>query len=70
MKVLLFALGNDFPKSPFLPHFYSKRCVAYTGTHDNNTIQGMRETGTENKEVAIIGSLGNHFNLNPHIEEG
>ena len=40
MRVLLFAFGDDFPHSVFLPHNYVKNCVAYTGTHDNNTVQG------------------------------
>jgi 4-alpha-glucanotransferase len=43
MKVLMFAFGEDFPSSVFLPHNYVKTCVAYTGTHDNNTLQGWYE---------------------------
>ena len=39
MKILQFAFdaGND---SEYLPHNYDKNCVVYTGTHDNDTIQG------------------------------
>lgn len=40
MRVLLFAFGDDFPDGAFLPHNYIPNCVAYTGTHDNNTVQG------------------------------
>lgn len=40
MKVLLFAFGDDLKKNPYLPHNYTENCVVYTGTHDNNTIQG------------------------------
>ncbi|MEJ2638018.1 MAG: 4-alpha-glucanotransferase [Desulfosarcinaceae bacterium] len=40
MRVLQFAFGDDFPDSPFLPHRHPVNCVAYTGTHDNNTLQG------------------------------
>ncbi len=36
MKVLQFAFQTD-PNDPFLPHNYPVNCVAYTGTHDNNT---------------------------------
>jgi 4-alpha-glucanotransferase len=43
MKVLMFAFGKDFPSSVFLPHNYVKTCVAYTGTHDNNTLRGWYE---------------------------
>lgn len=39
MKVLLFAFpgGKD---SEYLPHNYGKNAVVYTGTHDNDTIEG------------------------------
>jgi 4-alpha-glucanotransferase len=40
MKVLLFAFGDDFPKSSYLPHNVEKNCIFYTGTHDNNTVKG------------------------------
>lgn len=39
MKVLQFAFLGD-NNSPHLPHNYQKNCVAYTGTHDNNTLLG------------------------------
>jgi 4-alpha-glucanotransferase len=38
MKVLQFAF--DKPTNPFLPHNYAPNCVAYTGTHDNDTTRG------------------------------
>lgn len=38
MRVFQFAfLGGD---NPHLPHHYQKNCVAYSGTHDNNTLLG------------------------------
>jgi len=40
MCVLLFAFGDDDPKQPYLPHNYVRNCIAYTGTHDNNTARG------------------------------
>jgi 4-alpha-glucanotransferase len=48
MKVLQFAFGAG-PNDPFLPHNYTTPdWVAYTGTHDNDTILGWyRETSTE-----------------------
>ena len=39
MRVLQFAFLGD-PDSPHLPHNYENNCVAYTGTHDNNTLLG------------------------------
>ncbi len=44
MKVLLFAFGEDNPRHPYLPHNYQKNCLAYTGTHDNNTVRGWFES--------------------------
>jgi 4-alpha-glucanotransferase len=38
MRILQFAFSD--PKNPFLPHHYARNCVAYTGTHDNETIAG------------------------------
>ncbi len=39
MKVLEFAFSaND--KNSYLPMFYDKNCVGYTGTHDNDSILG------------------------------
>ncbi|MBN2460599.1 MAG: 4-alpha-glucanotransferase [Candidatus Cloacimonetes bacterium] len=42
MKILQFAFGNGL-ENPFLPHNYNENCVAYTGTHDNDTLQGWFE---------------------------
>ena len=39
MKVLLFAFSGG-SESEYLPHNYGKNAVVYTGTHDNDTIEG------------------------------
>ncbi len=39
MKVLQFAFAGD-ASDPYLPHNYPRNCVAYTGTHDNDTTAG------------------------------
>src|SRR6185312_1809148 len=40
MAILQFAFGND-PQGPsFRPHKYPRNLVAYTGTHDNDTVVG------------------------------
>lgn len=39
MRVFQFAFLGD-PASPHLPHTYKHNSVAYTGTHDNNTLLG------------------------------
>lgn len=41
MKVLEFAFDKrDNNNSDYLPYNYTPHCVAYTGTHDNDTVQG------------------------------
>ena len=52
MRVLQFGFG-DAPTSPHLPHNYVKDCVAYTGTHDNDTLVGWHD--------AASGAARKHF---------
>lgn len=50
MKIVQFAFGSD-ASNPFLPHnFESTRFVAYTGTHDNDTVRGWFETAQESEK--------------------
>lgn len=46
MKIFQFAFANG-PTDPFLPHNYPRNCVAYTGTHDNDTALGWYRTAPE-----------------------
>lgn len=46
MKVFQFAFSTD-PLDPFLPHNYVENCVAYTGTHDNDTAFGWYAAAPE-----------------------
>lgn len=49
MKILQFAFAGT-PEDPFLPHNYPVNCVAYTGTHDNDTTVGWYTSGTEKEK--------------------
>ncbi|NBB78249.1 MAG: 4-alpha-glucanotransferase [Verrucomicrobia bacterium] len=40
IRVEQFAFGTDPMKDTFSPEAYSPNCVAYTGTHDNDTVVG------------------------------
>jgi 4-alpha-glucanotransferase len=40
IRVLEFAFGPDGTSEQFIPHNYPRRCVVYTGTHDNDTVAG------------------------------
>jgi 4-alpha-glucanotransferase len=43
MAVLQFAFGGE-PGNAYLPHNYMRNCVAYSGTHDNDTTLGWYRT--------------------------
>jgi 4-alpha-glucanotransferase len=49
MKVLQFAFGGG-PQDPFLPHNYTPDCIAYTGTHDNDTTVGWYQVTSTDAE--------------------
>ncbi len=63
MRVLQFAFVAD-TRSSYLPHNYVRNCVAYSGTHDNNTTVGwfnsldaptrkqvLSYTGTDGRQI-------------------
>ena len=60
MKVLEFAFvaGQD---SDYLPHNYDKNCVVYTGTHDNDTLQGWYQTLSEEDKEMTKEYLNNPY---------
>lgn len=47
MKILQF--GFSGPDNPFLPQHYTSNCVAYTGTHDNDTVLGWYRTAPQHE---------------------
>ena len=63
MKVLQFAFDKNERKAgalknAFLPHNYdTTNCVAYTGTHDNDTTQGLFESLDDESIVLIADYL-------------
>lgn len=52
MKVLQFAFAGD-GADPYLPHNYVPNCVAYTGTHDNDTTQGWYDKAPEGERDLV-----------------
>lgn len=53
MKVLQFAFDSR-EESDYLPHNYDPNCVVYTGTHDNDTLQGWYDSiSDEDRELAL-----------------
>ncbi len=62
MKILQFAfgLGADNP----LPHSFERHCVAYTGTHDNDTAIGWFKSANNDARahaLAYMGTDGSDF---------
>lgn len=55
MKVLEFAFDprDTGAANDYLPHNYTENCVAYTGTHDNETLVGWFSSISE-KEIALV----------------
>ena len=57
MKVLEFAF--DHPGNAYLPHNYdSRRCICYTGTHDNDTALGWYDHAAEAERAFAERYLG------------
>ncbi len=66
MKVIQFAFdvneaGKQGFTNPFLPHMYIPNCVVYTGTHDNQTMQGWLDTAAKDEVALVTGYLGGHI---------
>ena len=57
MRVLLFAFNGDINVNPHVPANYPAHCVAYSGTHDNNTIQGWFHQEAKPHEKANIARV-------------
>ncbi len=54
MKVLEFAFDSrDSSGGEHLPHNYDENCVAYTGTHDNQTLVSWYRTISEAEQKAV-----------------
>jgi 4-alpha-glucanotransferase len=53
MAILQFAFGKDAQAPGFRPHNYERNLVAYTGTHDNDTVVGWwRSEGGDSTRTA------------------
>ena len=63
MKILVFAFNGDLHDHPYLPHNHPENCVAYTGTHDNNTARGWF-----NYEMTAHEAHNLRHYLNKHVD--
>ena len=63
MKVLQFAFDPQDvgAANDYLPHNYPVNCVAYTGTHDNETICGWFEGLSEQEQTQVRDYVCDHY---------
>ena len=59
--IALFSGGN-----PYLPHNLERDCVAYTGTHDNDTTLGWWRAASSHDKAAARDYLGPAVDTEPH----
>ena len=62
MRVMQFAFDGN-PGHPFLPHTYPELCVAFLGTHDNDTTMGWYQEAGEDTRHQVRNYLS-------HADEG
>lgn len=63
MKVLEFAFDSRDSGSAgdYLPHNYGENCVAYTGTHDNETLTGWFQNITKEERKMARDYINDHY---------
>lgn len=54
MKVIMFAFSEDIEQNPHIPFNLIKNSFYYTGTHDNNTLQGWYYNEIDDNERARV----------------
>lgn len=59
MHILQYAFGGDAHNRD-LPHNYVRNCVAYTGTHDNDTSAGWYRSANKQERTACRKYLGSN----------
>ena len=57
MKILQFAFDSD-DANDYLPYNFTKNCVVYTGTHDNDTVTGWIKNAKDEDRKFMIEYLG------------
>ncbi len=72
MKVLEFAFDSrdTGAANDYLPHNYMENCVAYTGTHDNETLTGWLDSITTEERQAVREYLGDFYTPKEKLYKG
>ena len=59
MKILQFAFDAKGGEPRFLPYnYYTRNCIVYTGTHDNDTTVGWFDERSPEEKASVINYLG------------
>ena len=66
MVIIQFAFDSD-SSNPYLPHNHQHNAVAYSGTHDNDTLVGWLGSLTERQQQAIKQYLGTTDTVTPDM---
>lgn len=64
MKILEFAFDSK-EANDYIPYNYSRNCIVYTGTHDNNTVVGwFNEANEEDRKMLLdyLNTTGDDIN--------
>lgn len=67
MRVLQF--GFDGTDNIHLPYNYQENCIAYLGTHDNDTFVGYLKTSSSEERQKVEKYLGGHGKTPKEITE-
>lgn len=60
MTILQFAFGDNTAHSAYIPHNFVQNCIAYTGTHDNNTVRGWYKNELAEKYRKEVSDYAGH----------
>lgn len=58
LRVLEFSFGPDPKAEGYHPRNFPRRCVVYTGTHDNDTVRGWFKSLEEKERSMLLRFLG------------
>lgn len=62
MKILQFAFDSS-EENDYIPHNFTRNCVVYTGTHDNNTLKGWYESAKPEDKKYVLEYLNSSGDL-------
>lgn len=71
MKILEFAfdLNDTEGKNDYLPHNYGENCVAYTGTHDNQTLAAWFQTISSGERKKVRRYIFDEYTPNKKLNK-